>query len=132
MGCAGGWGATPAVRRWPPGWVKGSLDRALADRGWLRERLAEVESGRPMRAVQWGKAALVWADLHVCWALTEDREEALALERRALWAGDGTAAPDGLCAVRFIAPRPGKTPAPGPPSPHHAGLSERTPTLCWS
>ncbi|MER6017726.1 hypothetical protein [Streptomyces anulatus] len=60
------------------------FDRALADRDWLRKRLAEVESGRPMRAAQWGRAALMWADLHVCWALTEDREEALALERRVL------------------------------------------------
>ncbi|MFE3379331.1 hypothetical protein [Streptomyces anulatus] len=60
------------------------FDRALADRDWLRKRLAEVESGRPMRAAQWGRAALMWADLHVCWALTEDRDEALALERRVL------------------------------------------------
>ncbi|MFD0043260.1 hypothetical protein ACFVIZ_37085 [Streptomyces anulatus] len=63
---------------------EGIFDRALADRVWLRERLAEVESGRPMRAVQWGRAALVWADLHVCWTLTEGQEEALALERRVL------------------------------------------------
>ncbi|SCK56058.1 hypothetical protein YUYDRAFT_07436 [Streptomyces sp. ScaeMP-e48] len=63
---------------------EGIFDRALADREWLSERLAEVESGRPMRAVQWGKAALVWADLWVCWALTKGGEEALALERRVL------------------------------------------------
>ncbi|WP_327391291.1 hypothetical protein OG728_39690 (plasmid) [Streptomyces microflavus] len=56
----------------------------MADREWLSERLAEVESGRPMRAVQWGKASLVWADLWVCWALAENGEEALALERRVL------------------------------------------------
>ncbi|WP_406222875.1 hypothetical protein [Streptomyces decoyicus] len=63
---------------------EGLFDRALADRDWLRERLAEVESGRPMRASEWGKAALTWADLHVCWALTESREEALTLESRVL------------------------------------------------
>ncbi|WP_327216445.1 hypothetical protein [Streptomyces cyaneofuscatus] len=63
---------------------EGIFDRALADREWLSERLAEVESGRPMRAVQWGKASLVWADLWVCWALTKDGEEALALEKRVL------------------------------------------------
>ncbi|MYR92347.1 MULTISPECIES: hypothetical protein [unclassified Streptomyces] len=63
---------------------EGIFDRALADREWLRERLAEVESGRPMRAVEWGRAALVWANLHVCWALTDDRVEALSLERRVL------------------------------------------------
>ncbi len=42
------------------------FDRALADPEWLRERLAEVESGRPRRATEWGKAALAWADVHVC------------------------------------------------------------------
>ncbi|MER6775223.1 hypothetical protein ABT389_36500 [Streptomyces bacillaris] len=63
---------------------EGVFDRALADREWLSERLSEVESGRPMRAVQWGKASLVWADLHVCWALVADQEEALALEKRVL------------------------------------------------
>jgi hypothetical protein len=60
------------------------FDRALADVGWLRDRLAEVEAGRPMRATEWGKAALVWADLHVCWAVTESREAAKALEGRVL------------------------------------------------
>ncbi|MFF1838272.1 hypothetical protein ACFVXE_29320 [Streptomyces sp. NPDC058231] len=29
-------------------------------------------------------AALAWADLYVCWALTESREEAMALESRVL------------------------------------------------
>jgi hypothetical protein len=60
------------------------FDRALADPDWLREQLAEVESGRPMRATAWGKAALLWADLHVCWAVTESREDAVALEKKVL------------------------------------------------
>lgn len=37
-----------------------------------------------MRASQWGKAALSWADLYVCWALSENREQAMALESRVL------------------------------------------------
>lgn len=63
---------------------EGLFDRALADRDWLRERLTEVERGRPMRASQWGKAALARADLYVCWALTESREQAMAFESRVL------------------------------------------------
>jgi hypothetical protein len=60
------------------------FDRALADAVWLRERLVEVESGRPLRATDWGKAALAWADLHVCWAVTESGEAAAALEKKVL------------------------------------------------
>lgn len=60
------------------------FDRALADVAWLRQRLAEVETGRPMRATDWGKAALAWADLHVCWAVTETSEAAEALEKKVL------------------------------------------------
>jgi hypothetical protein len=60
------------------------FDRALADAQWLRERLAEVESGRPRRATEWGKAALAWADLHVCWAVTESGTAAKALEKKVL------------------------------------------------
>lgn len=60
------------------------FDRALADPVWLRERLTEVETGNPMRATGWGKAALVWADLHVCWAITDSRETAKALEKKVL------------------------------------------------
>lgn len=57
------------------------FDRALADGAWLRERLAEVEMGRPMRATDWGKAAFAWADIHVCWTVTEDGKSARALEK---------------------------------------------------
>ncbi|WP_328634223.1 hypothetical protein [Streptomyces sp. NBC_00356] len=60
------------------------FDRALADAGWLRERLMEVEAGQPMRATGWGKAALNWADLHVCWAVTENAEAARELEKAVL------------------------------------------------
>lgn len=60
------------------------FDRALADATWLRERLEEAEDGRPMRATGWGKAALAWADLHACWAITESGAEAEVLERRVL------------------------------------------------
>ncbi|WP_371605035.1 hypothetical protein OG345_42210 (plasmid) [Streptomyces sp. NBC_01220] len=60
------------------------FDRALADVPWLRERMAEVESGRPLRATDWGKAALTWADLHVCWAVTGSGAEAKVLEKKVL------------------------------------------------
>jgi hypothetical protein len=60
------------------------FDRALADPEWLRERLAEAERGEPMRATAWGKAALGWADIHVCWAVTESGTAAEALEKRVL------------------------------------------------
>lgn len=67
------------------------LDRALADPAWLRERLAEVEAGEPMRAKAWGQAALARADLHIRWAVTEDKASALDLERRCLDALAGDA-----------------------------------------
>jgi hypothetical protein len=62
------------------------MDRALADTGWLRERLAEVEQGRPMRATAWGQAAIARANLHVCWAVTVDRRSASELEQAVLFA----------------------------------------------
>ena len=65
------------------------FDRALADPDWLRDRLAEVEAGKPTRAKQWGKEAIARADLHVRWATTEGRAAALALERRCLEALHG-------------------------------------------
>lgn len=45
-------------------------DRAFADAQWLRERVADVERGEPMRAIAWGQAALRRADLHVRWTVT--------------------------------------------------------------
>lgn len=60
------------------------FDRALADQDWLRERLAEVDQGKPVRAKEWGKLAFVRADLHVRWATTDDKASALALERACL------------------------------------------------
>lgn len=56
------------------------FDRALADPTWLRARLAEVDAGEPRRAKEWGKAAIEWADVQVCWTTTPDRASALALE----------------------------------------------------
>jgi hypothetical protein len=60
------------------------FDRALADPDWLRARLAEVDAGEPRRAKEWGKAAIEWADVQVCWTTTHDRASALALELAAL------------------------------------------------
>jgi len=58
------------------------MDRALADAGWLRQRLAEVEAGSPMRAKEWGRSAFARAGLQLRWAVTADRATAVALERR--------------------------------------------------
>ncbi len=57
------------------------FDRALADAGWLNERVGEVRAGEPKRAKDWGKAALAWADLEVRWATTADKHTAADLER---------------------------------------------------
>jgi hypothetical protein len=64
------------------------MDRALADVHWLRQRLADVEQGNPMRATAWGQAAFARADLHICWAVTMDRRSAADLERAVLHALD--------------------------------------------
>ncbi|WP_198959511.1 hypothetical protein [Streptomyces sp. CB02056] len=61
-----------------------ALDRALADPHWLRERLVEVEAGQPMRAAHWAKAAIVRAELELCWAVTGTGEEAVELEERVI------------------------------------------------
>ena len=64
------------------------MDRALADPGWLRERLAEVEAGEPLRAKAWGRAAFARAQLHLRWTTTPDKASAAALERLVLAALD--------------------------------------------
>lgn len=58
--------------------------RALADAEWLRDRLAEVEAGRPGTLRDWGRASFARADLAICWATTSDRESAVVLERQVL------------------------------------------------
>jgi hypothetical protein len=60
------------------------MDRALADVHWLKERTVDVERGRPLRAKAWGQAAFARANLHVRWAITEDRRSAFELERAVL------------------------------------------------
>ena len=61
-----------------------AMDRALADSEWLRARVADVDAGKPERAAAWGRLALERAKLHLRWAVTPDREEALALESAVL------------------------------------------------
>lgn len=56
------------------------MDRSLADAGWLRERLRQVEDGDPTRAKQWAADAIAHADLYVRWASTPTTEEARRLE----------------------------------------------------
>lgn len=56
------------------------LDRALADSGWLRERLNEVDAGQAHRAQTWGRLAFDRARLEIQWCTTPDRASARALE----------------------------------------------------
>ncbi|KDN80557.1 hypothetical protein KCH_77040 [Kitasatospora cheerisanensis KCTC 2395] len=58
------------------------MDQALADPKWLRERLAEAESGRASRIREWGRAALERARIDLCWAVTATGTEATDLEER--------------------------------------------------
>lgn len=55
-------------------------DRAFADADFIRQRLSEVEAGRPMRARDWGKATIERANPHVRWATTPDKASAEQLE----------------------------------------------------
>jgi hypothetical protein len=58
--------------------------RAITDPEWLRTRLSEVEAGEPGTLRDWGRAAFARADLEICWATTEGRDSALALERQVM------------------------------------------------
>lgn len=60
------------------------LDRAFADAAFVQEHLEQLIGGRPKRAAAWAQDALHWADLHVSWAVTEDRQAAVTLERAVL------------------------------------------------
>lgn len=64
------------------GMGEAAADRALADPAWLRERLAEVEDGSPMRATEWARAAMARPGLYVRWTITGDKGTALDLEKR--------------------------------------------------
>lgn len=81
-GLCGRLGRYSSGRGMVSGLGEAATDRALADPEWLRERLAEVERGKPMRAQDWGKAAMARPGLFVRWAATADKDSALALERR--------------------------------------------------
>jgi len=61
-----------------------ALDRALADTAWVEQRLAEARSGKSLRAKDWGKEALVRADLEVRWLVCADRATARAVEEECL------------------------------------------------
>lgn len=68
-----------------------AMDRALADPGWLRSRLAEVEAGHSERAATWARLALQRAHLHLRWAIVPTRADAAALEKAVLDALRSTA-----------------------------------------
>jgi hypothetical protein len=61
-----------------------ALDRALAEPIFVRQRLAHLEQGHEERAKDWARAALAWANVHVCWAVTADKASAKALEDQVL------------------------------------------------
>ncbi|WP_198545120.1 hypothetical protein [Kitasatospora sp. NRRL B-11411] len=97
VGCAEEWagnGSRPAqgmrgrIAKYTSGLASGlgeaAFDRALADPCWLRERLAEVEAGQPMRAAHWAKAAIGRVELELCWAVTSTGREAVELEERVI------------------------------------------------
>lgn len=60
------------------------FDRALADPDWLRQRVEDLEVGRPARAKEWGRLAFQRAGLEVRWAVVADKSAAVALERSCL------------------------------------------------
>jgi hypothetical protein len=62
------------------GFVETALDRALADRDWVRARLDEPTRTRPTRA--WAAAAVRRLELEVSWATCADADEARWLETR--------------------------------------------------
>lgn len=66
------------------------LDRALADVTFVQEHLEQLVGGLPKRAAAWAQDALHWADLHVRWAVTQDRQTAATLERAVLDATAGS------------------------------------------
>jgi hypothetical protein len=61
-----------------------TFDRALANPAFLRERMAEVDAGKPLRAKDWATAALVPHDLHVRWIVRADPAAARKLEEECL------------------------------------------------
>lgn len=66
------------------------FDRALADLDWMRERTARIEAGRPDIALEWGRAAMEWADVHICWTNTVDGTAARQLEKRIIRSLEGS------------------------------------------
>ncbi|MYS86464.1 hypothetical protein [Embleya scabrispora] len=66
------------------------FDHALADLDWVRERTARIEAGHPEPALEWGRAAMEWADVHICWTNTEDEAAARHLEKRIIRTLDGS------------------------------------------
>jgi hypothetical protein len=60
------------------------FDRAIADPRWVEERVREAAAGTPLRAIEWGRLAIVRADLDLCWATTCNAIEARDLEGQCL------------------------------------------------
>lgn len=56
------------------------LDQALADPGFLQERVEHLRSQGPETVVEWTTLAFDRLDPHVCWAVTESGAEARVLE----------------------------------------------------
>jgi hypothetical protein len=51
---------------------------------WLRQRIADLETGQQSKAKDWGIAALVPHHLHVRWMACTNKKHALELEQECL------------------------------------------------
>lgn len=63
-----------------------ALERALRDIAWMRAGVASVEAGAHWTVQDWARAALIRANLEVCWAATIDGKAGKILERSVLTA----------------------------------------------
>ena len=62
------------------GFGEAAFDRARQDGAWVAERLAEAKAGTPKQTKEVAALAVTRLDPRVCWAVTADKAEALALE----------------------------------------------------
>ncbi len=62
------------------GFGEAALDRALADPAWLEARLERLRAGRPGRAKDWAREAVVRLAPDISWATCPERADARHLE----------------------------------------------------
>jgi hypothetical protein len=64
------------------GFGEAALDRALADPAWVEARLEGLRAGRPERARDWARDAIVRLAPEVSWSACHERADARHLEVR--------------------------------------------------